>query len=99
VNAVLSICWHFYDSIDVHKFQQLSTKEVEVCMLAQWIGDFVGRMHRHRITITQIAEQMGVTREYLSMILNGHREPNGIEQRMNDALDILIQEAYSDETA
>lgn len=68
-------------------------------MLAQWIGDFVGRMHRHRITITQIAEQMGVTREYLSMILNGHREPNGIEQRMNDALDILIKEACNDETA
>ena len=60
-------------------------------MLAQWIGDFVGRMHRHRITITQIAQEMNVTREYLSMILNGHREPTGIEQRMNDALDRLIQ--------
>ena len=41
-------------------------------MLAQWIGDFVGRMHLHRVTITQIAKEMGVTREYLSMILNGH---------------------------
>ena len=60
-------------------------------MLAQWIGDFVGRMHRHRITITQLAQEMDVTREYLSMILNGHREPNEIEQRMNDALDALIE--------
>ena len=60
-------------------------------MLAQWIGDFVGRMHRHRITITQIAQEMGVTREYLSMILNGHREPPDIEKRMNDALDIIIE--------
>ena len=60
-------------------------------MLAQWTGDFVGRMHRHRVTITQLAQEMGVTREYLSMILNGHREPNGIEQRMNDALDNLIE--------
>lgn len=59
-------------------------------MLAQWLGDFVGRMHRHRITITQLAQEMGVTREYLSMILNGHREPDGIEKRMNDALDNLI---------
>jgi len=55
-------------------------------MLAQWIGDFVGRMHRHRVTITQIAQEMGVSREYLSMILNGHREPKEIEKRMNDAL-------------
>jgi plasmid maintenance system antidote protein VapI len=60
-------------------------------MLAQWIGDFVGRMHRYRVTITQLAQEMDVTREYLSAILNGHREPKGIEQRMNDALDNLIQ--------
>lgn len=60
-------------------------------MLAQWIGDFVGRIHRHKITITQIAQEMGVTREYLSMILNGHREPPDIEKRMNDALDIIIE--------
>jgi hypothetical protein len=65
--------------------------EVEVCMLAQWIGDFVGRMHRNRVTITQISQEMGVTREYLSLILNGHREPQGAEQRMNDALDRLIE--------
>jgi hypothetical protein len=60
-------------------------------MLAQWIGDFVGRMHRHRITITQVSQEMDVTREYLSMILNGHREPDGIERRVNDALDSIIQ--------
>jgi hypothetical protein len=66
-------------------------KGVEVCMLAQWIGDFVGKMHRHRVTITQISREMGVTREYLSMILNGHREPLGIEKRMNEALDSIIE--------
>jgi transcriptional regulator with XRE-family HTH domain len=60
-------------------------------MLAQWIGVFVGRMHQYRVTITQLAQEMGVTREYLSMILNGHREPNGIEQRMNNALDNLVK--------
>ena len=60
-------------------------------MLAQWIGDFVGRMHCNRVTITQIANEMGVTREYLSMVLNGHREPGGIERRMNDALDSVVE--------
>lgn len=60
-------------------------------MLAQWIGEFVGRMHLHRVTITQIAREMGVTREYLSMILNGHREPQGIGERMNNALDSVIE--------
>ena len=60
-------------------------------MLAQWIGDFVGKMHLNRVTITQLSQEMGVTREYLSMILNGHREPQDIEQRMNDALDRVIK--------
>lgn len=68
-------------------------------MLAQWIGDFVGRMHLHRVTITQIAQEMGVTREYLSMILNGHREPLGIEERMNNALDSIVEKKSRQEGA
>ena len=66
-------------------------------MLAQWIGDFVGRMHRHRITITRLSQEMGVTREYLSTILNGHREPDGIEARMNEALDGIIAKQKEEE--
>ena len=65
-------------------------------MLAQWTGDFVGRMHRYRVTITQLAQEMNVTREYLSTILNGHRDPKGIERRMNDALDSLIEKKHGE---
>ena len=61
-------------------------------MLPQWVGNFVGRMHCYRVTNTQLAQKMGVSREYLSMILNGHREPPGIEQRMSEALSSLIEE-------
>ena len=60
-------------------------------MLAQWLGDFVGKMHRHRVTITKLAVELGVTREYVSAILNGHREPAGIEKRMNEALDRIVE--------
>lgn len=63
-------------------------------MLAQWIGDFIGKMHRYRVSITQLAQEMDVTREYLSMILNGHRDPKGIEERMNEALDNLIEKQH-----
>ena len=61
-------------------------------MLAQWLGDFVGKMHRNKVTITQLAQKMDVSREYLSMILNGHREPAGIERRLNEALDSIVSE-------
>ena len=59
-------------------------------MLAQWTAELVGQMHQHRISKTQLADHMGVTREYVSMVLNGHREPTGAEQRFRTALDDLI---------
>ena len=61
-------------------------------MLAQWTADLVGQMHKHKITKTQLADHMGVTREYVSMVLNGHRDPVGAEQRFRTALDELIAE-------
>ena len=51
----------------------------------------VGKMHLLRISKRQIAEQMGVTPEYVSMVLNGHREPEGAELRFKEALDRLVE--------
>lgn len=55
-------------------------------MLAQWIGEIVGEMHNNKISKTQLADHMGVTREYVSMILNGHRCPTGAEERLRAAV-------------
>ena len=60
-------------------------------MVAQWIGDCIGIMHIHHISNTRLAQEMGITREYLSMLLNGHREPPGTEQRIRAAIDRLLQ--------
>lgn len=59
-------------------------------MLAQWIGDLVGQMHKHRISKTQLANHMGVTREYVSMVLNGHRDPAGAEEKFQSAVNEII---------
>ena len=59
-------------------------------MLAQWTGDLVGQMHKHKVTKTQLAEEMDVTREYVSMVLNGHREPVGAEEKFTAALNRII---------
>ena len=56
-------------------------------MLAHWIGEIVGLMHRFGISNKQLAEHMGMTPEYISMVLNGHREPDGIEDRIRRAID------------
>lgn len=60
-------------------------------MPAQWTADVVGKMHLLRISNRQIAEQMGVTPEYVSMVLNGHREPEGAEGRFLEALTRLVE--------
>ena len=64
-------------------------------MLAQWIADLVGKMHKFRITNTQLAVELGVTREYISMILNGHREPSGAEETLTTAVDRIISREES----
>lgn len=59
-------------------------------MLAQWIGDLVGQMHNNKISKTQLAEHMGVSREYVSMVINGHREPAGAATRFKAAVAEII---------
>lgn len=61
-------------------------------MLAQWIGELVGQMHNHKISKSQLAEHMGVSREYVSMILNGHRNPAGARDRFCAAVNEIISE-------
>lgn len=55
-------------------------------MLEKWLGEVVGEMHIQNISQKQIASHMGVTEEYLSMVLNGHRKPAGIEVRIRKAI-------------
>jgi transcriptional regulator with XRE-family HTH domain len=61
-------------------------------MLAQWTADLVGQMHKFKITKSRLADHMGMTREYVSMVLNGHREPADAEERFKAALAEIIEE-------
>lgn len=60
-------------------------------MPAQWTADLVGKMHKFRISKKELAKELGVTSEYFSMILNGHRAPVGAEQKFCEALDRIIE--------
>ena len=56
-------------------------------------------MHVNRITQAQLAKKMGVTREYITMILNGIKNPKDAEKRINAAIDEIIAERNSSVTA
>lgn len=58
-----------------------------------WTGDLVGLMHVHKISKKQLADHIGVTREYVSLVLNGHREPAGAEEKFKTAVDEIISNA------
>ena len=57
----------------------------------KWTGDLVGLMHLHKITGQMLAEHLGLTNRYVSMVLNGHREPPDAEERFNRAVQEIIK--------
>ena len=59
-------------------------------MLAQWIAELVGQMHKWKISKKRLADYMSLTPEYVSMVLNGHREPVGAEEKFRKAVDDII---------
>lgn len=62
-------------------------------MPKKWTGDLVGLMHTNRISFQALADKLGVTNRYVSMVLNGHRDPPGAEEKFRAALDELLSKA------
>ena len=58
--------------------------------MEKWIGEAVGLMHIHRITQQMIGDEMGVTNDYVSMILRGVKSPKGAEERVMGAINSII---------
>lgn len=61
-------------------------------MPAKWTADLLGKMHLAGVTAKQLAEEVGWNPKYLSVVLNGHKEPKGAEEKLNAALERLISE-------
>lgn len=66
-------------------------------MPEEWTGHLVGKMHNERIAYRDLANELGVTRPYVSMILNGKRSPVGIRRRMEEAVDRLVERRLAEQ--
>lgn len=55
-----------------------------------WTGRLIGTMHNKGITYDELAKELGVTKPYISMILNGKRRPDGIRKRMETAVSNIV---------
>lgn len=60
-------------------------------MSHQWTGQVVGLLHTHRITQAELATELGITAQYVSMVLNGKKSSKGIQERMEAAIQAIIQ--------
>lgn len=60
-------------------------------MPEKWTGRLIGRMHNESITYDQLAAELGVTKSYVCMILNGKRKPPNIRARMEAAIDKIVE--------
>ena len=66
-------------------------------MNKKWTGNLVGLMHDQKISQKMLADELGVSREYVSMVLNGHREPVGAAEKFSNAVSHLIARKESAE--
>lgn len=59
-------------------------------MHKRWTGNLVGLMHDNKITNNQLAEHMGLSYQYVNMVLNKKRDPSNAKERFEKAVSELI---------
>lgn len=57
-----------------------------------WTGHLIGEMHNNCVSNDDLAAELGVTKSYISMILNGKRKPPNIRKRMETALENILEQ-------
>ena len=61
-------------------------------MPAQWTGRIVGELHNNRITLKELAKEVGWNDKYLSQVINAENPPKDSERKLTDALNRLIDQ-------
>ena len=60
-------------------------------MAENWTGEIVASLHIHKIKQSELAQEMGMTIQYVSMVLNGSRDPKGMKERMESAINAIVE--------
>ena len=59
-------------------------------MIEKWTGRLIGKMHNEKIRLEDLAAELGYTKSYVSMILNGKRNPPGARSKFEAAVASII---------
>lgn len=60
-------------------------------MAEQWTADIVAKLHLNGITRRELADEMGVTAQWVTMVLNGKKKSDaGMPERMDAAITAIV---------
>ncbi len=59
-------------------------------MLPKWTGEIKGTMHIHEISMQELADEMGISKTFLSALLHGKRSTKDAEFRIRNAMMAII---------
>ena len=90
-NQVKSAVDYGLKLIRIRKFEERTEPKEGLPMLEKWTGDLIGKMHNARVSYDDLAAELGLTKGYLSMILNGKRNPPGARKRLEGAVKAVIE--------
>lgn len=57
--------------------------------IPRWTGDAVKRMHLDSISTTEVAKEIGWSRNYLWLVLSGNRTPKGAREKVMSAIESI----------
>lgn len=60
-------------------------------MPEKWTGELLCKMHNNRISRADIAHEIGCSKAYISMLLNGTKKSPTAKDRLNAAADAIIK--------
>lgn len=55
-----------------------------------WTGEIVASLHVNKIKQKELAKEMGLTEEYVSMLLCGKKSSVGMEEKMKAAIESIV---------
>lgn len=59
-------------------------------MSERWTGEIIASLHINKIKQRELAKEMDLTEEYISMLLCGKKSSIGMEERMKAAIESIV---------
>lgn len=63
----------------------------------EWTADAVRALHLYAINLKDVAEEMGVTKSYISLVMNGGNVSDTQKQKILETIDFLINQKIAKE--